>query len=246
MAVLWQKQTSHKLYEVRTAGSSRRLYTNGILHSQHNPNSLMTGSVWDLLTLGGFLVPEGNLKRVLLLGVAGGATLHQIRTLFAPSDIIGVELNPVHISIGKRFFFLDQAPFHLIQGDALAWVSEYRGPSFDLIIDDMFCDKDGEPSRVARANKEWVDQIKGLLSPQGAMVLNFAEDKNFKQSAPVQSPMGFRSRFRLTTGNCENVVGLFGRRPLSSREFRSRIRLYPDLDSRKASCKLKYNLRSLK
>ncbi len=37
MAVLWQKKTAGQHYEVRTAGNSRRLYKNGVCHSQFNP-----------------------------------------------------------------------------------------------------------------------------------------------------------------------------------------------------------------
>ena len=51
MAVLFEKVANGRVYQVRSAGNSRRLYTDGVFHSQYNPNHIITGSVWDLLFL---------------------------------------------------------------------------------------------------------------------------------------------------------------------------------------------------
>ncbi|SMF29739.1 hypothetical protein [Pseudobacteriovorax antillogorgiicola] len=246
MAVIWQKQTSHKLYEVRTAGASKRLYTNGVLHTQYNPKSLMTGSVWDLLTLGGFFVPEGRLRRILVLGVGGGAALHQLNQLFSPDEIVGVELNRIHLTIGRRFFGLNQAPYLLVQDDAQAWIENYKGQPFDLIIDDMFGENYGEPFRVAKADQRWFGILMDRLSPEGALVLNFAETEDFNSCVATQGRVpGLNSGFRLSTGNCENIVGIYSRTSSSTSELRKRLREFPMLDTRRASCKLKYNIRTL-
>ena len=69
IAVLYRKKVGRCLYEIRAAGSTRRLYTDGVLHSQFNPRRLITGSVWDLLWLGLFFRPDPNPKRVLVLGL---------------------------------------------------------------------------------------------------------------------------------------------------------------------------------
>lgn len=247
MAIVWQKQTSHKLYEVRRAGNSMRLYTNGVLHTQFNPRSPVTGSVWDLLSLGGFGVPEGNLRRILALGVGGGASLLQLNQWFQPEEIIGVELSSVHLKIAKRFFGLDTSPFRLIKADALKWIKDYRGPKFDLIIDDMFAEDFGEPYRVATADREWFGLLKRQLSPKGSLVLNFIDAQSFRYGvAAARNVGGFRAGFRLSTHNCENIVGVFGRSQFSSRELQEKLRKIPELDTRKLTCKLKYNIRTIK
>ena len=51
MALLWSHREKGVLYQVRAAGSSRRLYADGVLHTQFNPRRIVTGSVWDLLWL---------------------------------------------------------------------------------------------------------------------------------------------------------------------------------------------------
>ena len=52
MAVLWQQVCGGQRYEVRSAGKSRRMYVDGVLHSQHHSGRAVSGSVWDLLLLG--------------------------------------------------------------------------------------------------------------------------------------------------------------------------------------------------
>ena len=106
MAILWQKQQAGVLYEVRIAGNSRRLYTDGVFHSQYNPNTPVTGSVWDLLMLPAFFYPPNTIKRILVLGVGGGTIIQLLKRFVNPETITGVELNPVHLYVAKRFFKL--------------------------------------------------------------------------------------------------------------------------------------------
>ena len=96
--------------------------------------------------------------------------MHQLEQFFNPKEIWGVELNSTHLQIGKRFFDLDRKPFHLVRGDAIQWLKTYRGEPFDLIIDDMFGEDHGEPFRVARADKKWLESLGAILSSQGSVV----------------------------------------------------------------------------
>ena len=59
MAILWSQRVGDTRYEVRAAGSSLRLYNNGILHSQFSERCPATGSVWDLLWLPGLFRIDG-------------------------------------------------------------------------------------------------------------------------------------------------------------------------------------------
>ncbi|MFQ5643422.1 MAG: oxidoreductase, partial [Thiogranum sp.] len=156
MSVLWARSTGGIRYEVRQAGRSLRLYTNGVLHSQYNPGRPLTGSVWDLLFLPAFFYPPGAIRRVLVLGVGGGAVIQQLRRFVQPDLIIGVELNAVHLSVARRFFALKGKGVQLIRANAVDWVQQYRGAPFDMIIDDLFGDADGEPQRAVFADRAWV------------------------------------------------------------------------------------------
>ena len=248
MALLWMKAEGDTRYEVRSAGSSLRLYTNGVFHSQFNPNHPVTGSVWDLLLLPAFLVARGNIRRVLVLGVGGGAVIRQIEYFLEPDQIIGVELNEVHIEVAKRFFGVTGKSVELYNADASDWVRRYRGEPFDLIIDDLYGEENGEPQRGVAADAKWIKQLLKRLSVEGVLVSNFVSTKELGSSAYLSNEKikrRFDSAFRLTTPLYGNVVGAFLRTPSSSGFLREQIKEIPELDPTRKSSRLRYNIRRL-
>ncbi len=248
MAILWHKQDGETRYEVRSAGKTLRLYTNGVFHSQYNPANPVTGSVWDLLLLPAFFLPD-VVRRVLVLGVGGGAVIRQLNHFLQPEEIVGVELNPVHLEIAERFFEVGAANVTLHQADAIWWVKQYRGEPFDLIIDDIFSDNEGDPQRAITADIRWFRRLVKLLAPQGAVVTNFGSAGELKSSAWFTEERmrdRFPAAFQLTTPLYENVIGAFMGRPTDSRDLRRKLAEWPELDTAKKSCRLKYSIRRLK
>lgn len=235
-------------YEVRSAGNSRRLYTDGVFHSQYNPYQLITGYVWDLLMLPAFFYSPDKIKRVLVMGVAGGAVLHQLRHFVAPDEIIGVELNKQHVSIGRRFFDLNKAPIKLVEADAVAWLENYQGEPFDMIIDDMFAEENGEPVPVMDASVEWFSCMYRHLTDEGVIVRNFINRKALLRSAPVtdaQTRANFKSIFQFTSQYNENFVAAYLKTAASARQLRRRLCETPGLNPRLKTTRLRYTIRQL-
>ena len=85
MATIWEQNIEGKLYEVRTAGASVRLYRNGVNHSQWNPNRPLTGSIWDLITLPTLYRPTRTIDDVLILGFGRGLSDGRSPNLFSHS-----------------------------------------------------------------------------------------------------------------------------------------------------------------
>lgn len=246
MAIIWQKQVEKTLYEVRTAGQTRRLYTDGVFHSQFNPKRAITGGIWDLLMLPVFFYPPESIKRVLVLGVGGGAVIHQLQRYIQPTEIIGVELNPVHIMLAKRFFGITNKLAHLVEDDAVKWLNNYSGPPFDLIIEDLFGEKDGEPIRAVKANKAWLEILNSHLSPDGILVMNFISRNDLKNCAAIsykKIASLFQSKFQLTITHYENAMGAFLKKSSSSQILRKNI---SEIDELRKSKKLEFKIRKLK
>ncbi len=248
MALLWSKQAGGTLYEIRTAGSSLRLYTDGVFHSQYNPDNPVTGSVWDLLFLPAFFYPPGRIQRVLVLGVGGGAVIRQLLHFADPCEIVGVELNATHLMLAKRFFGLRNKKITLIEDDAIHWIDGFRGAKFDLIIDDLFTEEDGLPVRAAAADSKWFNLLFKHLSPGGTVVSNFISVKDMKKCAYFTDP-ALRARivsaFRLTTPATENSVAVFLMTAAESSMLWNNLNAHPDLARALHTKKLRYNIRSL-
>ena len=226
MAVIWEKIINGKKYEVRSAGQTRRLYTDGVFHSQYNSRYSLTGNVWDLISLPSFFLERSQIRRILVLGVGGGAVIRQLRGWFPECHVTGIELDKTHLYIARRFFSLEHKNIDLIEADALQWVSNFRGLSFDIIIDDLFSEVDGEPERVVAAGKKWVSELSRILAPNGMLIINFISSKEFRASAFFNNQHlqnKYSQVFRFMTPLYENDIGVFLQKKSSVNEWRRHI-----------------------
>lgn len=248
MAILWKREIHGSTYEVRSAGQTRRLYTDGVFHSQYNPRQPVGGSVWDLLMLPAFFYPRGQLKRVLVLGVGGGAVIRQLNHFLALEQVVGVELNPIHLQVAKRYFGADEANVSLVEDDAVTWLKAYTGPKFDLIIDDLFGEAGGQPERAVVADKRWMALLARRLSPGGALVMNFDSRKGLRSSAYFKEPairQQFKCAFQLTTRLYENHIGAFLRRQCQRKDLFAELTTYPLLNTERKTCRLNFEVKKV-
>jgi len=248
MSILWQRDVGSTNYQLRQTGNSLRLYTNRVFHSQYNPGRPVTGSVWDLLLLPAFFYPLGSIRRVLVLGVGGGAVIQQLRRFIQPDTVVGVELSATHLYLAERFFGVSGSDVELIRADAVDWVNEYRGPVFDIVIDDLFGHVDGETQRSVFADRAWVSSLTRCLSSDGMIVCNFASRLELMASAYLSHSAlrrKFSSAFYLGTAQNYNAVGTFLKRPATPRQLRDRLKRIPQLDPCRPSSRLNYSIRTL-
>ncbi|MBN1379858.1 MAG: methyltransferase domain-containing protein [Gammaproteobacteria bacterium] len=172
MALIWSKECNGKSYEVRSAGLARRLYTDGVLHSAYHPDKPLTGSIWDLLLLPALFFPLEHFKRILVLGAGAGSILHLLNQYLNPQTIIAIDCDDIHLSVAKRFFAVRFKNVQLIHDDAIAWVQNYSGEPFDLIIEDLFVEEDGLPIRLMHDDVSWLDSMLNTLTEDGLLVIN--------------------------------------------------------------------------
>ncbi|AQQ67453.1 SAM-dependent methyltransferase [Microbulbifer agarilyticus] len=226
MAVIWQQQRNGNHYEVRTHGASVRLYTNGVFHTQWNPRDPLKGSLWELLLLPAFFRPPAQVRRVLLLGVGGGALVRLLQTYCSPDQILGVDIDPVHLSVAKRFF--EVRGVELVCADARTVVADLTAgdaPPFDLVVDDLFGHVDGEAERAFAADPEWCEAILALVGPAGMVVSNFGSRGELLASgwrtpgisAQLAAPGG---SWTLDHPDYENCIGVFSRIPLDRNDLK--------------------------
>jgi hypothetical protein len=228
MAIIWTKSTCDGHFEVRRAGNSVRLYRNGVFHSQFNPRNPVSATPWSLLLLPAYFRPAEAIRRALVLGVGGGAVIRLLRQCVQPEEIIGVELDPVHISVARRFFRVTPDVADMVQADATSWLRAYKGPKFDLIIDDLYGESEGEPLRAVESDTGWLSTLTTNLSREGVLVMNFVRSQDLRDSAALLK--GLRSNpldaaFRLSLADYENVVGAFMRPDSVTKPLRQMLRM---------------------
>ncbi len=224
MAIIWQKEKNASLYQVRTAGASVRLYTDGVFHSQWNPNAPLSGSLWDLLSLPALLAPKTP-DKVALLGVGGGAVLKQLEFLFGARRMVGVDLDKTHLDIARRFFGVNTRQTELVHDCAKNWVKQSRGQKhrFDYVVEDLFTGKTnngtGKPEavRAVAADREWLACLASLLSANGVLVMNLESTKQARstiRNLPQSGPGAFSTVFVLEKPLYHNAIAVFMKKPL--------------------------------
>ncbi|MEI7949517.1 MAG: class I SAM-dependent methyltransferase [Gammaproteobacteria bacterium] len=242
MAVVFSRKIDGVRYEIRNAGRSLRLYTNRVMHTQYHPEHKLTRGVWDLLALPALALPQ--VKRVLLLGVGGGAAIHLLRHWCPGVHITGVELNPVHLQLAKRFFGLKGRDLKLVEGDARIYVEHYQDPPFDPVIEDLF-GGDGAPDRSFAADRTWCNALGRLVNDHGALVINTLSRKQLRETAFVSDKSvrkQWAANFCLTLPAYANAVGVYYRQPVSSAQLRSAIRADPSRLRQERSGQLRFKV----
>jgi spermidine synthase len=241
VAVVWEHAAGGRRYEIRKAGRSMRLYTNGVLHTQYHPGYIFGGGVWDLLGLPALWHCESRLSGILLLGLGGGAVARQLHELVEWDRFVAIERNPVHLDIARRFFGLDRIPVDLVELDAGRWMAEYGGERFDLVIDDLFSDTHSEARRSEPLSRDWYRRLSALLSERGILVINFADgrdlERRIKRIPAIRRE--FESVYKFTLPAYGNAVAVLLRRHRGPADL---TRALGAIHPRRRRAKLRYHL----
>lgn len=242
MTVCFEVRANGTLYSVRRAGASLRLYSNGVFHSQWNPNRPFAGGVWDCLSLPALYRDVSRPTRVLCLGVGGGAAILQLRLLLDRPTIIGVDRDPRHIAIARDWFGVRGGDIQLVRDDARRWLERWDGPRFDLVIDDLFGHEVIDVTRSLALDADWVARLAAVTTDDGLLVANNATARELKRVTPVLADAGFDQGILWRVKGYANAVLSCSRRPLTevdwqrgleSRRLSSAVRRAAILPSRR-------------
>mgnify|MGYP002632708706 FL=1 len=227
MAIVWSQTIDANHYEVRSAGATLRLYRNGVNHSQWNPNRPLSGCIWDLIVLPALYRPQGSIQDALILGFGAGAVAAQMRELIQPERIVGLELDPIHLSIADGFFDCTEG-CELIAADAVEWVHEScEQGGYDYILDDLYGEEEGLPVRCTPLDLEWCQALAELVRPGGMLVFNMIDPQKVPHLPPFKDA-ALKKRFPHTMiyqmEGYENRIVVFSERPLAHSEFEGHLK----------------------
>ncbi len=156
-------------------GDGYRCMKFGRLHARQtcieiaNPTRLVLNYTQGLLT--GLYISAAP-RRVLVLGLGGGVLPMALRTLDRAMEIDTVELDPAVVKVAQsHFVYREDARSRVHVDDARVFIRKQRrqGAYYDLIIIDAF-DKDYIPEHLL--TREFLEEVKSLLSPSGAVAAN--------------------------------------------------------------------------
>jgi hypothetical protein len=247
VALLWQQESDGTRYEVRSHGATRRLLTDGVFHSAWNPRTGLTGRAWDLLLAAAFAAPRKP-QSILVLGAGAGTVLLQYRRFVDPAVLVAVDRDPLHLEIGRRYFGLREAGAEVFLADARDWVAGYGGPPFDLVVEDLYAHRAGEPERAVPVDRAWAAKLSRLVAPGGTLGANFISPRELRACALLQVPAsrrGYASGYMLQGPRDDNAVAVLCRQHTTPAAMRARIREASGPGDRRRRCRLRYRSRTL-
>jgi predicted membrane-bound spermidine synthase len=225
MVVLWNQSKNGTNYYVSRAGNSIRLYRNKVLHSQWNPRNPIKGHIWELFLLSS-LPSYDQIKHVLVLGAGGGAVVNLVHYLFKYAKVDAIDLDDQHLYVANTYFKIDPDRCRLIHDDAVKWVRRQQSNQYDLIVEDLFTEKEGVPHRAVEASPAWIKTLLGLLTKQGSLVMNFADQQEWNITKEQLTDKKIHLLYRAAIAqhkSCDNRIIYLAKHELSAGKIKNQL-----------------------
>ncbi len=124
-------------------------------------------------------------RSILVLGVAGGSVIRILRRFYPRAVVLGVEIDPVMIDVGEKYFSLRQDRyFTVVREDARVFIDRALSAkrTFDLVLVDTFFGRHVVPWVNDERN---LAKLKRLLTRDGAVIINFLRENEYREMSDV-------------------------------------------------------------
>jgi SAM-dependent methyltransferase len=157
--LLYEAESPYQYVRVVQAGPARELYLNeGVaVHSIWRPDTVLTGGEWDMFLAVPPLLGR-PLRRVAILGNAGGTTARALGVFYPRARVDGIELDPVAAEEARSVCGV------VLVGD-LESVQLDLEPGYDLVLMADVVEHLREPVRA-------LEKVKPLIRPGGHLLVS--------------------------------------------------------------------------
>lgn len=110
-------------------------------------------------------------KNILFLGLGGGSGIKIINRLYPKAQIIGVDIDPVMVEMGRKYFDLKEAKnFKITISDAFEFVKKFpKNKYFDIVLTDLYIGCDTPPLSQTIV---FLKELKRILKDHGVYAVN--------------------------------------------------------------------------
>ena len=117
-------------------------------------------------------IKKQKINNCLILGLGGGGIAKIVRKNWSDSIIVGVDIDPVIVNLGKKYLDLERLDVDVHIEDASEFLKSQISQNktkYDLVCIDMYV-KDNVPEKFK--STKFIKDIKKLLSIEGISVFN--------------------------------------------------------------------------
>ena len=105
---------------------------------------------------------------ILILGLGAGTSAQMLRERFPKAIIVGVEIDPMIIDLGKKYFELDKLEVQISIESAKDFVEQTQN-KYDLIYLDVFA---GSVAPDFSSDTGFFNQLQNILKKNGELIVN--------------------------------------------------------------------------
>jgi spermidine synthase len=140
-------------------------------------------------------------QSVLIVGLGGGTLPRALRQVLPNVRIDVVEIDPAVVRVANRYFDFEQSELtRVIESDGRVYVkrAQRTGQRYDLIMLDAF-DHEYIPEHLL--TREFLQEVKSLLTPQGVLAANTFSSSRLYEHESVTYEAVFGKFFNLKRDN---------------------------------------------
>jgi SAM-dependent methyltransferase len=113
-------------------------------------------------------ISVNEVKDVAIVGLAAGTTAKEVAAAFPNVQIDGIEIDPVIVEVGQKYFAMNEPNLNIILQDG-RWALSHSSKKYDIISIDAYRPPYIPPSLTTR---EFFQIVHDHLKPDGVMVIN--------------------------------------------------------------------------
>ena len=200
------------------------------IHSVYNPQQVTTDGTWDYFTIAPFFnAPPFNadrVKRLAIVGLAGGSIARLYTELYGPLPIDGIEIDPKIVEVGRDYFGMTQPNLNVIVGDGRAAMAN-SPQRYDVIALDAF--------RVPYipwhlTTREFMQELRDHLTPDGVIAINVGRTRTDYQMVDAMAKTAaevFPSVYVIDVPGSFNSIVYATHQPTSLENLRANLNAMP-------------------
>jgi len=224
-----QESLYNYIQVAQQADGTRELILNEgqAIHSIYYPDRerVLTGWYWDYFLSAPYFNPgfqPQQLKRVGIIGLAGGTIARQFTQVYGPVPIDGVEIDPAIVDTGRKYFDMNEPNLHVYTQDGRTFLATTQA-HYDVVAVDAF-QQPYIPFQLT--TREFFTSIRSHLSPTGVVALNTGHtthDYRLVQAFVNTMSQVFPSVYVFNVPGTFNTEIMATMQPTSLRTFQSNL-----------------------
>lgn len=169
--LLFDGKGLYSTVKVIKQGSRVKLFTGSdFLQSSFDSEKMPIGTVFDWYLIAPWFLADfnGKIDQMLIIGLGAGSIVKLFNKSYTIGNIVGLEIDPLIIELGKKYFDLNDSNLEIVNNDAKLYL-ENNFRKFDFLIVDAYKENVFESFFESL---QFLEEAQNHLSDTGVLLIN--------------------------------------------------------------------------